>query len=122
MIKILHKRRAVMLLDQVDDPLGEVVLPAEIDAVLHVTDDDQGAHRGREVVMPIDAADLVFDEIVRLEHFANVVKIRPDADQQCMRSDSLSGALGDRADRDRMVVRSWSAADEFLQERVGDIA
>ena len=68
------------------------------------------------------AADLVLDEVVRLEHLADVVEIGPDADEQGVGADPLGGGLGDRADGDRVVVRARGAADQLLEQRVGDVA
>ena len=43
-IEVLDQRRAVVLLDEVDDRLGDVVLPRQVGAVFDVRDDDQRAH------------------------------------------------------------------------------
>ncbi len=98
-IEVLDQRRAVVLLDQVDDPLGQVVLSAQVDAVLDVADDDQRAHRRGQVGVPVGCTRLVLDEIVGLEHLADVVEVGPDAHQQGMGPDPLGGPLGDRARR-----------------------
>ena len=106
----------MVLLDQVDDRLGQVVLPAQVDAVLDVADDDQRAHRRGELGVAVGRADLVLDEVVRLEHLADVVEIGPDADEQGIGADALGGRLGDGPDGDRVVVgararrtSSWSS-------------
>ena len=41
--------------------------------------------------------------------------------KQRIGADSFGGGLGDGADSDRVVVRPRRAADQFLQERVGDV-
>ena len=47
-VEILDQRRAVVLLDEVDDRLRQVVLPGQVGAVLDVGDDDQRAHGRHE--------------------------------------------------------------------------
>ena len=112
----------MVLLDQVDDRLGQMVLPAQVDAVLDVADDDQRAHRRRELGVPAGRTDLVLDEVMGLEHLADVVKISPDADQQGIGPDAFGRRLGDGADRDRVVVRARGAADQLLEQGVGVVA
>ena len=65
---------------------------------------------------------LIFDKIARLEHLADIVEIGPDAHQQPIGADRFGGGIGDRSDVDGMVVCSWCAAHEFLQQRMRDIA
>ena len=119
MVEVLDQRRAVVLLDQVDDRLGQMVLPAEVDSVLDVPDDDERAHRRRQLGVAIGRPDLVFHEVVRLEHLADVVEIGPDPHQQTVGADSFGSRFGDRPDRDRMVVRARCPADELLKQRMG---
>ena len=102
-VEVFDQRRAVVLLDQVDDRLGQVVLPAEVDAVLDVADDDQRAHRRGEVGVPVGRADLVLDEVVRLEHLADVVEVGADPHEQGIGADPLGG--GSR--RWRPTVIEW---------------
>ena len=54
-VEVLDQRRAVVLLDEVDDRLGKVVLPREVGAVLHVGDDHQRAHRRHQRVVAVVA-------------------------------------------------------------------
>ena len=82
MKEILDQGCAVVLLDQVDDALGQVVLATQVDAVFNVSDDDQRAHRRREIGMSACRADLVLDEVVGLEHLADVVKVSADSHQR----------------------------------------
>ena len=121
-VEILHQRRAVVLLDQVDDRLRQVMLPGQVGAVLDVGDNHQRAHRRHERLVAAGLGALVLDEIAGLEHLADVVEIGPHADQQAAGADALRGRLGDRADGDRMVVGAGRAADQLLQERMGDVA
>ena len=123
MVEVLDQRRAVVLLDQVDDRLGQVVLPAQVDAVLDVADDDQRAHRRGELGVAVGRTDLVLDEVVRLEHLADVVKIGPDADQAGRRRRSRSAADSAMAP----TVIEWlcvpgARPDQLLEQRVGVVA
>ena len=95
-----------MLLDEVDDRLGQVVLAREVGAVFHVGDDHQRAHRGDERIVPVVALGLVLDEILRLEHLADVVEVRPHAHQQAAGADRFGRRLGERRHGDRVVVRA----------------
>ena len=77
---------------------------------------------GRKVGVAVGRADLVLDEVMRLEHLADVVEIGPDAHEQGVGADPLGRGLGDRAHGDRVVVRARCAADQLLEQRVGDVA
>ena len=72
--------------------------------------------------MPIVALPLVFGEVARLEHLADVVEIGADAHQQAAGADRFGRRLGQRRHGDRMVVRARCAANQFLQQRMGRIA
>ena len=75
------------------------MLPAEVNSVFHVPDDDERAHGRRQLGVPISWADLVFNEIMRLEHLADVVEISPDPHQKAVCADALGGRFRDRARR-----------------------
>ena len=111
-----------MLRDQVDDRLREAVLAGQVGPVLDVRDDHQRAHGGSQRLVAVLVGPLVLDEVVRLEHLADVVEVGPHADQQPAGVDALGGGLGNRADGDRMVVGARRPADKLLQERMGDVA
>jgi len=51
MIEVLDQGRAVMLLDQVNDLLGQVMLPTQVEAIFHMADDDQRTHGWSQVRM-----------------------------------------------------------------------
>ena len=68
-----------MLLDGVDDLLFQPVLEREVDAFLHVRDDDERAHGRREVVVRIAPEVHVLGEIFRLHDLADVVEVGADA-------------------------------------------
>ena len=71
--------------------------------------------------MAIGAGHLVFDEIVRLEHFPDVVKTSSDANQQSICSDAFGCGLGKGRHRDAMVVSPRSSLSELSQQRVAHI-
>ena len=54
---------------------------------------------GASLAWRLVGPDLVLDEVVRLEHLADVVEIGPDADQQGIGADAFGGRLGDGARR-----------------------
>ena len=85
--EVFDQRRAVMLLNQVDDSSGEVMQASQLNSVLDVRNDHDRAHRGIEVVVFVLSTLLVLDEVFRLAHFANVVKVGPDAAEQAIGAD-----------------------------------
>ena len=93
-----------MLLDGVDNRLAQLVLPGNLDAVLDMGDEDQTGHGGRQLVVLVFAGGLVFDEIQRLFHFADVVVISAHFGQQRIGADFGGGGLHQRADDHRVVV------------------
>ena len=112
----------MVLLDEVDDRLGQVVLPGQVGAVLDVGDDHQRAHGRHQRLVAVVVVPLVLDEVARLEHLADVVEVGADADQQPLGADALGGRLGDRGHGDRVVVGARRAADQLLQQRMGHVA
>ncbi len=119
-VEILDQRGAVMLLDEIDDRPGQAVLLGQGDAVLDMADDDQRAQGRFEVVVAVFAG-LVLDEIVRLEHLADVVEIAADADQQRIGADGLRGRFGQGRHRHAVRVRSRGAPHQFLQQRMAAV-
>ena len=102
--------------------IRQIVLTRQIGTVLDVRDDHQRAHRRQQRLVAILLPSLVLDEVSRLEHLADVVKVRPDANQQSVGTDRFGGGLGDGRDVDRMVVRPGSTSHQFLQQRMSDVA
>ena len=82
LIKVGNQRRAVMLLDDVHDLGIELVLEREVHALLHVSDDDQRAHRRSQFIMRVVTRAHVFGEVFRLHELADVMKIGADATQE----------------------------------------
>ena len=93
LVEVIDQRSAVMLLDDVDDLLVESVLEREIHAFFHVRDDDERAHRRREIVVRIALEVHVLGEIFRLHQFADIVKIGADAAKRGVRADRFGGGL-----------------------------
>ncbi len=112
----------MVLFDEVDDRLGQIVLAGQIGSVLDVGNDDQRAHGRHERIVPVRAGPLVLDEIVRLEHLADVVKVSSHAYQQATGPDAFGRRFGNGGHVDRVVVRSRGAANELLQQRVRNVA
>ena len=48
---------------------------------------------GARLACRLVGADLVLDEVVRLEHLADVVEVGPDAHEQGVGADAFGGAL-----------------------------
>ena len=63
-------------------------------------------------------ARLVLDEVVRLQHLADVVEIAADAGQQRIRPDRLGGRLGQRRHGHAVRVRPRRPTDQLLGQRV----
>ena len=59
-------------------------MTSEIGTVLHMRDDHQRAHRGLQELVAVSFGPLILNKIRRLQHFADVVKISPDADEQAV--------------------------------------
>ena len=66
--------------------------------------------------------DLVLDEVLRLEHLADVVEVAADAGQQRIGADGLGARLGQGRHGHAVRVGAGGAADQFLQERMRAVA
>ena len=97
--------------------LRQAILLGQGHAVLDVADDDERAQGRLQGVVAV-LAGLVLDEVVRLEHLADVVEVAADAGQQRIGADGLGGRLGQRRHRHAVRVGARRAADQFLQERM----
>ena len=105
----------MVLLDEVDDRPRQVVLLGQGDAVLDVADDDQRAQGRLQGVVAV-LAGLVLDEVVRLEHLADVVEVAADAGQQRIGADGLGGRLGQGGHGHAVRVGARRPADQLLQQ------
>ena len=96
---------------------GKPILMGQGDAVLHMADDDQGAQGGLEQIVAV-VAGLILDEVLRLEHFADVVEVAADAHEQLVGPDRFRGRFRQRGHRDAVRVRAGGSANQFLQQRM----
>ena len=64
------------------------------------------------------AFDDVLDEVFRLHHFADVVEVGPDANEESVGTDGFGGGFGHGGDGHGVVVGSRSATGEFHQQRM----
>ncbi len=76
-VEVLNQRRTMMLFDKVDDRFRKMVLASQVGTIFHVGDDDQRAHGRLEGFVAIGSLALIFNEVIRLEHLADVVKVSP---------------------------------------------
>src|SRR5581483_10688033 len=91
--KIADKRCAVMFLNNVDDSLIEFIFKSEINAFLHMRDDNQCAHRRREVIVRVALEAHVLSEIFRLYQLADIVEISADAAERCVCADRFRSSF-----------------------------
>ena len=122
-VEVSHQRGAVVLLDEIDDRFGQMMLSGKLGAVFDMSDYYQRAHGRDERLQTIFFVfSLILDEVARLEHLADIVVIRAHANQQPSCPDGVGGRFGDRAHGDRMVIRARRPADQFLQQGVRHVA
>lgn len=95
---------AVVLGDEVDDLLGQVQRVGELDAVFNVgVDDECGEGRGEAPVF-FGAEGVVLGEVVGFGHFANVVIVGTDADEQAVGADVFGGGFAKLGDHLAVVI------------------
>ena len=82
------------------------MLEREIHTLFHVRDDDQCAHRGRQIVMRISLEAHILREVFRFHQFADVVKIRADAAEGRIRADGFRRGFGEIGHHKAMVIRA----------------
>ena len=106
----------------VDDP-GEAVFAGEFDAVLDVSDDDEEAHGGGEFVVAVGVAGgLVFDEVLGLAEFADVVVVGADAAEEAVGADGVAGGFGHDADGEGVVEGAGGFLGEASEEGLVGVA
>ena len=116
-VEVFDQRGAVMLGDEIGDRRRQVVLFRECHPVLDMADDDQRAQRRFEQVVAV-LAGLIFDEVLRFEHFADVVEVTADADEERVGADGLGRRFGQCRHGDAVRIGSRGPFDQFLQERM----
>ncbi len=105
-----------MFLDDVDDALIEFVFEREINAFLHVSDDDQGAHGWGKIVVRVALEVHVFGEVFRLHQFPDVVEIGADPAKRRVRADGFRGGLG-KIRHDQAVMVSARRLDRHATQQ-----
>ena len=120
-VKIVDQRRAVMFLNDVDDPPIQAVLEREVDAFLHMRDDDERAHRRREIVMRVALEVHVLGVVIRLHQFADVVKIGADAAKRGVGADRFRGGFGEIRDDQAVMIGARRLDRHAPQERMIEI-
>jgi hypothetical protein len=93
-----------MLLDDVNDALIESVFQGEIDAFFHMRDDDQRAHRRREVIVRIAFKAHVLSEVFRLHQLAHVMKISADAAKSGVCANRFRRSFGEIGDHQAVMI------------------
>ena len=121
-VKIVNLRRAVVLLDDVDDLQIQPVLEREIHALFDMRDDDQRAHGRREFVVRVAVAPHVFGEIVGLHELADVVEIRAHPAHCGVGPDGLGRGLGEIRHHQAVVIRPRRLDGQALEQRVVQVA
>ncbi len=114
-IEVLHQRRAVVLLNEIDDRLRRVCVAEPDRRRPSRAHDDQRAHGRHQSFVAISLLALILHEVVRLEHLADVVVVRAtrtSSPRPPMRSAAAS-AIEDHVDR--VVVGAGRSLHEFLQ-------
>ena len=121
LIKIVNQRCAVMFLNDVDDALVESMLEREIDPFFHMRDDDQCAHRWRQIIVRISLEAHVLGEIFRLHQFADVMEIRADAAERRIGADRFRGGFGQVGHDKAVMIRARRFDCHATQERMIEI-
>ena len=97
---------------------GQPVLARQVDAVLHVRDDDLRARVGIEPRVRVCAFGPVLHEEIRPDRLAHVVVVRANARQQRVCADGLGRALCHVAHDERVVIGAWRLQQELPEQRV----
>ena len=118
LVEIINERCAVMFLDDVDHALIEFVFERKIDALFHVSEDDQRAHCRRKIIVRIALEVHVFGEVFRLHQFADVVEIGTDTTKRGVRADLLRGRLGQVRHDQTVMVRARRLDGHATQQRM----
>ncbi len=121
LVEVINERGAVVLLDDVDDLPIETVLEREVHAFLHVRDDDQRAHRRREIVVRVALEVHVLGEIIRLHQFADVVEIGADAAKRGVRADRFGGGFREIRDDQAVVISAGRLDRHPAQQRMIEV-
>ena len=94
------------------------MLEREVDSFFHVRDDDQRAHRRREIVVRVALEVHVLREVFRLHQLADVVEIRADAAKRGVRADRFRGRLGQVRDDQAVMISARRFDRHSAQQRM----
>ena len=107
-----------MLADDVGDLAVEFVFQRQIDALFHMGDDDERAHRRRQVVVGVVARMHVFREIFGLHEFADIVEVGADPAEGGVRPDGLRSRFRQVRHGEAVVVGAGGLHAQALEKRM----
>ncbi len=107
-----------MLTDKITNFLGQFMAQRHLKAFLDVADENKRAHRGAELVVPVQLPLLVFNEVFGLDDFPDIVEVGPDPNEQRIRLYGLGGFLGEVPDDEAVVVGARRPDHELAKERM----
>jgi len=113
-----HPIGAMVLWDERTHTSGQPVMPRQFETIFDVVNDDLGTGLWIKTIVWIHAFGLILCEKVRAGYLAHIVVVGPHAGKQRIGTDPLGGLLRQIGDHQAMMIRSWSFAQEPLQERV----
>ena len=97
------------------------MLQREIHAFFHMRNDDQCAHRWRQIIMRISLEAHILGEVFRLHQFADVMKIRADAAERRIRADGFRRGFGEVGHDKAVMIRARRFDCHSTQQRVIEI-
>ena len=106
-----------MLGDCIQHRPAQPELHRDVDAVLDVGEDDARRKLRRQPVVHV-AAFLIFREVARSAHLADVVVERHDATLQAVGADRVGGGLGQIAHHHRMEIGAGRVQGQLLQQGI----
>ena len=108
----------MVLSDDVFNPFAQLGFTGDLDAVLDVGDEDEGAHGGGQFLVFVLAGGLVLNEVERLLDLAHVVVVGRHLGQKGIGPDGFGRGLDHVADDDGVVVRAGGLEEELLEDRL----
>ena len=108
----------MVLTDQVDDMAVDPIADGEIHSLLHMREDDQGAHGRSQFVVGILPGGRVFGEILWLGKFTNVVEIGANAAECGIGTYLLGAGLSKISESQRVMVGPGGLEAEAAKQRM----
>ena len=105
-----------MLRNEVLNDPGQLMLLRKFYAILDVGTNNQGRHRGTELVMTIFMGILVLREVERLLYFPDIMKIGADPGNNWVGSNGIGCCLGNHAHDHGMVPGSWATVAQLFEQ------